>query len=50
MIVAAGGLGVGGLMRGVPAEDFVEAAPPLDPPLPGAGEALFNPGEFIVRY
>ena len=37
-------------MRGASAGDFVEAAPPLNPPLPGAGEALFNPGEFIVKY
>ena len=50
MIVAAGGLGVGGLMRGVLAAIFVEAAPPLVPPLPEAGEALFNPGEIMVRY
>ena len=50
MIFAAGGLGVGGLMRGVLAVIFVEAAPPLVPPLPGAGEALFNPGEFMVKY
>ena len=52
MIVAAGGLGVGGLMRGVLAAIFVEveAAPPLVPPLPGAGEALFNPGEIMVKY
>ena len=50
VIVAAGGLGFGGLMHGAPAGIFVEAAPPLGALLLGADEALFNPGEFILRY